>query len=167
MKAIVAVDQNWGIGCGGSLLQWIPEDMNFFKQMTLGKIVIMGRTTFESLPAKQPLRDRKNIVLSRGACLPPEKMTLCRSLEALFQELKKYDADDAFVIGGESVYSQLLPYCTEAYVTKIENEYQADKHFVNLDKIGSWKLAAASERKSFNNVQYRFLRYVNQSISHY
>ena len=121
MKAIVAVDLNWGIGYRGNLLQRIPEDMKFFKQMTLGKVVIMGRETFESLPGKEPLKDRINIVLSKDECFTNEKVTICRSLDELFYELKKYNSDDVFVIGGESIYTQLLPYCSEVYVTKIDN----------------------------------------------
>jgi len=121
MKAIVAVDSNWGIGFRGNLLQRIPGDMKFFKQMTLNKVVIMGRETFESLPGKEPLKDRVNIVLSKNECFNNEKVTICRTLNELFCELEKYNSDEVFLIGGESIYTQLLPYCKEAYVTSIEN----------------------------------------------
>ena len=164
MKTIVAVDLNWGIGCRGNLLQWLPEDMKFFKQMTLGKVVIMGRETFESLPGKEPLKDRINIVLSKNECFKSEKVTICRSLDELFQELKKYNQDDMFVIGGESVYTQLLPHCTEAYVTKIESKYVADKYFINLDKEENWELVLTGDLKSYNNIQYSFLKYVNSRL---
>ena len=100
MKAIVAVDLNWGIGCGGKLLQTIPEDMKFFKQKTSGKVVIMGRETFESLPGKSPLKDRINIVLSRSKSFCDDRITVCRSLEELFREIKKYHTDDVYLIGG-------------------------------------------------------------------
>mgnify|MGYP001286531197 CR=1 FL=1 len=166
MKAIVAVDLNWGIGCGGKLLQMIPEDMRFFRQKTLGKIVVMGRETFESLPGKEPLKDRTNIVLSKNGCFKNEKLTICRSLEELFQELKKYNLDDVFVIGGESIYMQLLPYCTEAYVTKIENKYVADKYFVNLNEDKTWKMISGSDLKNHNDIKYSFLTYVKQEINH-
>lgn len=161
MKTIVAVDLNWGIGCRGSLLQHIPEDMKFFKQMTVGKVVIMGRETFESLPGKEPLKDRINIVLSKNECFINEKITICRSLDELFQEIKKYNSDDVFVIGGESVYTQLLPYCTEAYVTKIKSQYVADKYFINLDKEKVWELVSSGDQKNYNNIQYRFIKYDN------
>lgn len=161
MKAIVAVDLNWGIGCRGNLLQRIPEDMKFFRQVTLGKVVIMGRETFESLPGKEPLKDRINIVLSKNVCFKNEKVMVCYSLDELFQELKKYNSDDVYVIGGESVYAQLLQYCKEAYVTKIESKYIADKYFINLDKEENWDLVSTSELKSYNNIQYRFLKYLN------
>ncbi|MDF2530984.1 MAG: dihydrofolate reductase region [Clostridia bacterium] len=165
MKAIVAVDLNWGIGYRGNLLLRIPDDMKFFKQMTLGKVVIMGRETFESLPGQEPLKDRINIVLSKSECFKNEKITICRSLDELFQELRKYNLDEVLVIGGESVYAQLLPYCTEAYVTKIESKQVADKYFINLDKEEAWEIVSIGEMRSYNNTQYSFLNYVNQSIN--
>ncbi|SHI63682.1 dihydrofolate reductase [Desulfosporosinus lacus] len=160
MKAIAAVDLNWGIGYRGNLLKRIPEDMKFFKQMTLGKVVIMGRETFESLPGQEPLKDRVNIVLSKSEHFNNEKVTLCRSLDELYSELEKYDTDDVFVVGGESVYSQLLASCTEAYVTKIEEKYVADKYFVNLDKNKAWKLVSSSNLQNYENIGYRFVKYV-------
>ncbi|MBC8016601.1 MAG: dihydrofolate reductase [Sporomusaceae bacterium] len=164
MKAIVAVDLNGGIGCKGNLLQRIPEDMKFFKQMTLGKVVVMGRETFESLPGKEPLKDRINIVLSKNENFKNEKLTICRSLDELFQELKQYNLDDVIIIGGESVYTQLLPYCSEAYVTKIESQYLADKYFIDLGKEESWELVSAGDSKKYNNIHYSFLKYVNNRI---
>lgn len=165
MKAIVAVDSNWGIGYRGNLLQRIPDDMKFFKHMTLGKVIIMGRETFESLPGKEPLTDRINIVLSKNLHFENEKITICRSLEELFKELDKYNLDNVFVIGGESVYNQLLPYCEEAYVTRIENKYDADKYCINLDKDKRWKLVSSSNVESFNNIRYSFWKYENNLCS--
>jgi len=167
MKAIVAVDLNWGIGCRGNLLQRIPEDMKFFKQMTLGKVVIMGRETFESLPGKEPLKDRINIVLSKNGYFNNERITICRSLDELSYELEKYSQDDVFVIGGESIYTQLLPLCTEAYVTKIENTYKADKYFTNIDKDETWKLVSKSESQTYNNIRYSFQKYLNSKLTYY
>lgn len=164
MKAIVAVDLNWGIGCGGKLLQMIPGDMKFFKQKTLGKIVVMGRETFESLPGKAPLKDRINIVLSKNEFFKDDRIIICRSLNELFHEIGKYHSDDVFIIGGESVYTQILPYCTEVYVTKIQNAYPADKYFTNLDKEKTWELTSVSDSKEFNHIQYCFLKYINCSI---
>lgn len=160
MKAIAAVDLNWGIGYKGNLLKRIPDDMKFFKQMTLGKVVVMGRETFESLPGQEPLKDRVNIVLSKNEHFNNEKVTLCRSLDELYSELEKYDTDDVFVVGGESVYSQLLASCTEAYVTKIEKKYVADKYFANLDKNKAWQLVSSSNFKNYENVGYKFVKYV-------
>ncbi len=165
MKAIVAVDANWGIGCGGRLLQHIPEDMKFFKQTTLHKVVIMGRETFESLPGQEPLKDRVNIVLSRKADFIHEKVTICRSLPELFRAIAQYDTDDVFVIGGESVYTQLLPYCSAALVTKIEKLYVADKFFVDLDEEKNWRLVAAGEPKSYQDIRFSFCTYVQSETA--
>lgn len=159
MKAIVAVDLNWGIGYQGKLLQWIPEDMKFFKQMTLGKVIVMGRETFESLPGQEPLKDRTNIVLSGNENFSNEKVTICRSLDELFQELNRYNLEEIFVIGGESVYKQLLPYCDEAFVTRIEKKYQADKYCPNLDQEKDWILVSESEPKHYQDIQFRYLKY--------
>lgn len=164
MKAIVAADLNWGIGYKGSLLVRIPEDMKFFKEMTLGKVVVMGRETFESLPGKEPLKNRINIVLSRSLhFINNGNLILCRSMEELYNELKKYRTDDVFIIGGESVYKQLLPYCSEAFVTRIENKFIADRFFVNLDEEENWELVSKSELKTYNGINFRFLKYVNNN----
>lgn len=160
MKAIVAVDSNWGIGYRGNLLQFIPEDMKFFKQMTLGKVVIMGRETFESLPEKKPLIDRINIVLSKNEDFHSDGIIISRSLDELFAKLKSYKMDDILVIGGESVYRQLLPYCTTAYVTKIKSSYIADRFIPDLDKENTWELVSESGLKSYNNIQYSFNEYL-------
>jgi len=164
MKAIVAVDLNWGIGYKGNLLERIPEDMKFFKQTTTGKVIVMGRETFESLPEKEPLKDRINIVLSTSMQFSDKSIIICRSLNELFNELEKFPTDDIFVIGGEKVYTQLLPYCTEAFVTKIENIYRADKYFINLDEDETWKLINTDEAKSYNGVRYSFVKYINSSV---
>lgn len=161
MKAIVAVDSEWGIGYKGNLLERIPEDMKFFKQTTLGKIVVMGRETFESLPGKEPLKNRTNIILSANGIFDDKRLIICRSLKELFNELEKYSTDDVFVIGGASVYAQLLSYCTEAYVTKINKAHIADKYFVNLDREEKWKQASQGEIKSFNDIEFSFTKYVN------
>lgn len=167
MKAIVAVDLNWGIGCNNKLLQAIPEDMKFFKEKTLGKIVVMGRKTFESLPGKKPLKDRINIVLSKKQSFKDERVIICRNLHELIQEMKKYNADDIYVIGGELVYKQLLQYCKECYVTKIQNEYTADTYFTNLDENEMWELIDISDTKKYNDIQFNFVKYINKHLEVY
>lgn len=138
--------------------------MRYFVRMTTGKVVVMGRETLESFPGKQPLKDRMNIVLSRNGRFDAPGLTVCRSLEELFAELEKYQPDDVFVIGGESVYRQLLPYCSEVYVTRFEKEFEADRHFPDLDRMAGWKLASESERHYYNDMGYRFLTYVNADV---
>jgi dihydrofolate reductase len=100
-------------------------------------------------------------VLSRNPDFTDERFTICRSLDELFDELKNYSDEDIFIIGGASIYSQLLPYCTEAYVTKIENEYPADRYFVNLEQTKTWKLESLSDAHSFKDIHYKFAKYVN------
>lgn len=159
MRALVAVDLDWGIGYQGELLKRIPEDMKFFKSMTLGKVVIMGRATFDSLPGKKPLKDRTNIVLSKNHNYENNEIIVCRSVEELLGEIKKYNSDDVFIIGGETIYSQLLPLCSHAYITKIKNRYTADKYFANIDEDPSWQLASESEPKEYEDIQFVFTEY--------
>ncbi len=166
MQAIVAVDLNWGIGCGGKLLDLIPADMKFFKETTLGKVVVMGRATFESLPNQAPLKGRTNIVLTSTGEFGDKDVIICRSLDELFKELAQYPSEDVFVIGGEQVYRELLPYCSEALVTKLENTYVADKHFINLDQEEAWILEDKGESQSHNGVYYRFMKYLNGHLVH-
>ncbi len=164
MKAIVAVDSNWGIGCGGKLLQMIPEDMKFFKEKTLGKIVVMGRETFESLPGKSPLKNRINIVLSKNESFKDDRIIICRSIDEVLLKLKEYESNEVFIIGGESVYTQFLPYCSMAYVTKINHTYDADKYFPNLDEKQTWEQILMSDIKEHNDIRFSFAKYVNNHI---
>lgn len=164
MKIIVAVDLNWGIGCDGKLLQHIPEDMKFFKEKTIGNVVVMGRETFESLPGKNPLKDRVNIVLSRDRSFKDDRLIICNSIEDTLKELQKYENSKVFIIGGETIYKQFLPYCDELYITKIQNEYKADRFFPNVDIMSNWELIKESEIKEYNNVRYVFSTYINNSL---
>lgn len=164
MKAVLAVDQNWGIGYKGDLLFKIPEDMKFFKEKTIGKIIIMGRGTFDSLPGKRPLKDRVNIVLSRNISFEEDGVIICNSKEKLFQEIKKFNKEDIYVIGGEEICRLLLPFCSEAYITKIESKFEADRHMENLDDNEQWYLQEESSKREFKGVNYRFLKYVNKGL---
>lgn len=162
MKAIVNVDPNWGIGLNGKLLERIPEDMKFFKKTTLGKIVIMGRETFESMPGKAPLTGRINIVLSTRTDFNDDRVIICRSLQELFQHIKNYPCEDVFVIGGGAVYAELMPYCTEAYVTKNDRIHAADKYFPDLDRLDGWEMVSKSDVMSFNDINFYFTEYKNK-----
>ncbi len=165
MKAILSADLNWGIGCGGKLLKRVPEDMKFFRNMTAGKVVVMGRETFESLPGMQPLKDRVNIVLSKKGHFDNEKIIVCSSIDDLADKLKGYHSDDIFVIGGGSVYNQLLTYCSEAYVTRFETFFRADRYFPNLDVMENWKLISESEQHIFEEMNFKYLKYVNCAVT--
>ncbi|MEF9952423.1 MAG: dihydrofolate reductase [Clostridium sp.] len=162
MKAIVAVDLNWGIGKGRDLLQFIPEDMKFFKEQTLGNVVIMGRETFESLPGKNPLVDRKNIVLSRDLTFEDDRLTICRSIEEALEEVKDLNSDKVFIIGGEKIYKQFLPYCNELFITKIQKEYDADKYFPNVDSEDMFTMVEKSDIKDHKGLEFYFTKYVKK-----
>lgn len=159
MNIIAAVDNNWAIGYQNSLLVRIPNDQKLFHEMTQGKVVVMGRKTLESLPQKQPLANRVNIVLSRNKNYVAGEAVVVHSIEELMKELKKYDDDKIFVAGGESIYRQLLPYCSLAYITKIDFCYQADAYFPKLDELSDWELTADSEEQTYFDLEYYFLKY--------
>ncbi|HEY8804579.1 MAG TPA: dihydrofolate reductase [Clostridium sp.] len=166
MNLIAAVDLNWGIGYDCNLLERIPEDMKYFKKKTQGKVIVMGRTTFESLPNKKPLEKRVNIVLTRNKNYKCEGIILCYSLEELFEELKKYNDEDIFIIGGESIYSQLISHCHKAYITKIYKMHDHNKVLVNLDDDKQWEKVLTREKQEFEEgIYYTFDIYINKLIS--
>ena len=159
MNLIAAVDKNWAIGYQNKLLTSIPEDMKFFRQTTTGKVVVMGRKTLESFPGKNPLKNRTNIVLTKNPSYQAEGAIVVHNEDELREELKKYDSEDIFVIGGESIYRQLLDECDKAYITKIEYAYTADAYFPNLDEKEEWKITAESEEHTCFDLEYFFLTY--------
>jgi len=163
MNLIAAVDLNWAIGYKCQLLEKIPDDMKFFREKTQGKVIVMGRTTLESFPNKKPLEQRINIVLTKNRNYSCEGVILCYSLKELFIELKKYNEEDIFIIGGESIYSQLITYCKKAYITRIYKEYAHDKVLVNLDKSGLWEKVSKSEKREFKEgIYYTFDTYIKE-----
>ena len=159
MRAIVNVDNNWGIGMGDSLLNYIPADMKFFKEKTTGNVVVMGRKTFLTFPGPKALPDRVNIVVTTDKEWSAPDVIVCHSLDELNLQLKRYDTNTVYVIGGSSIYEQLLPCCDTAYVTKVDTAKPADKFFPNLDKIGGWSLACEGEENEHNGVKYKFTTY--------
>ncbi len=159
MKAILAADKNWGIGYNNHLLVSIPSDMKFFRQTTTGKVVVMGRKTLESFPNGMPLKNRTNIVLTANQDYQVKDAVIVHSEDELMEELKKYDADDIYVIGGESVYRMMLPYCDTVYVTKIDRAFQADTFFPNLDEMGEWVMTEESEEQTCFDLEFCFTKY--------
>lgn len=159
MNVIAAIDNNWAIGYQGSLLVRIPSDQKMFREMTEGKVIVMGRKTLETFPQKQPLKNRINIVLSRNEEYTVKGALVVHSIKELMEELKKYDDADIFVVGGSSVYEQLLPYCDTAHITKIDYAYQADAYFPNLDAMSDWELTADSDEQTYFDLEYYFLKY--------
>lgn len=159
MNLIVAVDKNWGIGHQNQLLVSIPADMKFFRETTTGKVVVMGRKTLESFPQKQPLKNRTNIVLTTDKTYEVNGAIVLHTIEEVLEELKKYKQEDIYVIGGESIYQQLLPYCTKAHLTKIDHAYEADTYFPNLDELSEWTMTGISEEQTYFDLEYYFTRY--------
>ncbi len=159
MNLIVAVDSNWAIGNKNQLLVRIPADHKSFREITLGKVVVLGRKTLETFPQGMPLKGRTNIILSRDPKYHVKDATVVHSTEELFEELKQYDTKDVYIIGGSSVYRELLPYCDVAHVTKIDKAYEADSYFPNLDQMEEWQITADSEEQTYFDLEYRFLKY--------
>ena len=148
MKAIVAADRNWGIGYQNILLVSIPSDMKFFRQTTTGHVVVMGRKTLESFPNGLPLKNRTNIVLTANKDYAVKDAIIVHSEKELLEELKKYDTDEIYVIGGESVYR-----------TKIDHAFQADTFFPNLDELEDWEMTEEGDEQTCFDLEFAFTRY--------
>lgn len=159
MNAVVAVDKNWAIGNRGKLLVSIPNDMKRFRQITTGKIVVLGRKTLDTFPQKQPLKNRTNIILTRDMDYKVSDAIIVHSIDELLEELKKYPTEDVYIIGGDSVYAQMLPYCDTVYATNIEHSYEADTYFPNLDKLDEWSVEEESEEQTYFDLEYVFRTY--------
>lgn len=159
MNLIVAVDKNWAIGNQNKLLVSIPADMKFFRETTMDKVVVMGRKTLESFPNGLPLKKRTNIVITRDKNYQVKDAIVVHSVEEAVEELKKYSEEEIYVIGGESIYRQMLPYCKVAHVTKINHAYEADTFFPNLDEMEDWKVTGISDEQTYFDLEYEFVRY--------
>jgi dihydrofolate reductase len=159
MNIIAAVDKNWAIGLDNKLLVSIPNDMKFFREETTGKVVVMGRKTLESFPGGRPLKNRVNIVVSSTPGYEVKDAVVVKDIEQLRDELKKYPSEDIYVIGGESIYRQLLDECDLAHITKINYEYAADAYFPNLDERDDWEITGESDEQTYFDLEYYFLRY--------
>ncbi len=159
MNAIVAVDTNWAIGNKGQLLISIPADHKMFRQETTGKVVVLGRKTIETFPNGLPLPNRVNIILSTNPDYTVKDATVVHSIEELLEELKQYNTEDVYIIGGDSIYRQMLPYCDTVHVTKIDRAYEADAYFPNLDKMDDWHIVAESDEQVYFDTTYAFLKY--------
>lgn len=155
MKAIVAVDENWGIGREGGLLCHLSADLRRFKALTMGHPVILGRKTMATFPGGRPLPGRANLVLSRDRSFHPEGVEVYRDLDSLLASAP----EDSFVIGGESVYRQLLPRCEEVYVTKIGASFPADAFFPDLDGDPAWQVVREEPPLEEGGISFRYVTY--------
>lgn len=164
MNLIAAVDNNWAIGCKNQLLVSIPNDQKMFRQTTTGKVVVLGRKTLETFPQGLPLPNRTNIILSTNKDYQVKDAVVVHSIEELLEEIKKYDSKDVYIIGGESIYRQMQPYCDTAHITKIDHTYEADSYFPNLDEDAAWEVTAKSEEQTYFDIAYEFVEYRRSSI---
>ncbi len=158
MKCILSADNNWAIGLHNSLLIRIPSDMKNFRTVTTGHTIIMGRKTLESFPQKAPLPNRTNIILSKDPQYKVKDAIVVHSVEDAIAEAEK-TGTEIFVIGGETVYRQFLPYCDEALVTRIRHSYEADAFFPNLDEDPEWELVEEGEEQTCFDIEFSFNRY--------
>ena len=145
MKMIAAVDRNWSIGKDGNLLVRIPEDQKFFKRMTLGKTVVMGRKTLDSLPGGRALKDRANIVLTRNPDFARENVTVVHSVGEALSLLSDIPAD--------------LPFCDGAWITMVGAAFEADSRIPDLDREPGWDMVSESEPAEHNGIRYTFREY--------
>lgn len=163
IRAIVAVDEKWGIGKNNDLLFHLPLDMKFFRETTLGKVVIMGSNTLKSFPGGKPLPKRTNVVLYPGG----EKRDDCvivESLDEMREVLRSYVDEDIYVIGGAMFYRTMLPYCGEALVTKVNADGGAQVFFENLDEKPGWECVKATAPLETEDVLIRFTTYRNRDV---
>jgi dihydrofolate reductase len=162
ITAIVHADKEWGIGKGNDMMFSLPKDMKFFRETTMGNTVVMGGNTLRSFPNQKPLKNRVNIVLSRGQVR--DDCIIVRSYEALKAELKARQNEEIFVIGGGEVYKELLPYCHRVFVTKVDAVGGAEVFFPNLDEMENFVCVDEGEPIDDNGYTIRFTTYKNMSV---
>ena len=160
--AIVHADKEWGIGKGNDMMFSLPKDMKFFRETTLGHTVVMGGKTLRSFPNQKPLKNRVNIVLSRGQ--ERDDCIIVPSYEALKAEMKNRENEDIFIIGGGEIYKALLPYCHGAYVTKVDAVGGAEVFFPNLDENADFICVDEGEPIDDNGYTIRFTKYENKNV---
>ena len=156
MELIVAVYDDWGIGADGTQPVALSADRKFFRETTRGCMVIAGRRTVADFPGQKPLPGRVNILLTRGAEEYPG-FTVCHSPEEAAALAK--NTERAMVIGGGSIYRQMLPECDTAYVTKVHCTPVSDTFFPNLDTDPQWELASVLQSGEENGISYEMCLY--------
>ena len=161
IRAIVHADREWGIGKNNDMMFSLPKDMKFFRETTLGNMVVMGGNTLRSFPNGNPLKNRINVVLSRT--LAREDCKIVRSYEELKNAMKEAETD-VYVIGGGEVYRELLPYCDEVLVTKVDAVGGASVFFPNLDEKPEFSCVYQSEPMEDNGLIILFTTYKNKAV---
>ena len=167
MKCIAAVDSNWAIGFKGRLLVSIPSDQKMFRAETSGKVIVLGHKTLETFPNGIPLSGRQNVILTGDKNLVIRGATVVHNDEELFGVLSEYNSDDIYFVGGQSIYERYLPYCDTAIITAMDQVFEADRYFPNLDKDDNWTLVAESEEQTYFSIEYTFREYRNSNVIKY
>ena len=162
MEAIVNVTPDWGIGFENRLLVAIPEDLKRFRALTEGKTVILGRKTLQTFPGGKPLKNRKNLVLSADFSFSPAGAEVLHGEAELLALLRTLPSDELCVIGGESIYRLLLPYCGRVRLTRTFCDLPADRFFPDLDRLPGWAPVWTSELLESGGTKYQFIDYVNK-----
>ncbi len=159
MNMIVAADKNWGIGKAGQLLTHLSGDLKYFKERTMGKAVVMGRKTLESLPGGRPLPGRTNIVLTANPDYKKEDCVIVHNKEELCEKCAEFPADGVMIIGGATLYNELMEQCDSLFITKIYEEFEADAFIKNADELPDYKVVWQSEMQEEHGIKYQFFEY--------
>lgn len=163
MNFIVAVSEDYGIGKNNHLLFRLSKDLQYFKEKTLNKVVVMGRKTYESLPIK-PLKNRINIVLTSDKNFFPNGVIVVHSFEELFEQISQYNPEDVFLIGGATLYNKLIDKCHKGYITKVHKKVEADTYIKNIETDKNWKEISSSETQVENGISFEFKEFENFDI---
>ena len=164
ISAIVAVNEDWGIGYNNDLLEHIPADLQYFKAVTIGRVVVMGLNTWNSLP-KKPLPNRLNIIIEPTEYYKEADESIVHMDLETFLTMSKDMGMEYVVIGGGSIYKQLLPYCDRVYVTKIYKKHEnVDTYFPNLDETNEWEAVPIDDMETYKDISYQFWRYDRKEL---
>ena len=161
LSMIVTVDRNWALSNAHKPLISIPDDIKFIKDTTYGKVVMMGRHTFENHFDSKPLGNRVTIIVTKETDYSSPGVTVVHSSTQAMLAAEKYNRD-VYVLGGKRLYHDLLPLCDEVHVTAVDYSYSADSWFPNLDKKPEWVMVDESEEQTHFDVVYCFKRYLRR-----
>lgn len=159
IELIVNVSDDWGIGIGNELFVSIRADLKHFREYTIGKTVILGRKTLQTFPGGKPLNGRRNLILSNDNTLEISGAEVVHGIDELFSSISPNE--NCIVVGGESIYRLLLPYCSRAIVTKTSINLLADRFFPNLDELENWQVESNGDTMEENDIRFRYVSYIN------
>lgn len=164
LRAILHADSNWGIGKKNDLMFTLKKDMKFFRETTKGHVVAMGENTLISFPESKPLKNRTNIVLSQDPSHNYDGVINVHTFDDFLKRIKEFkENEDVYIIGGASIYRQMLPYYDEVYVTKVDAIGGAEVFFANLDEEENYELVSLSDPEEDNGYTIRFATYINKN----